>query len=267
MNKKLPNTPSNDAIADSRSPFRDSRDGFKRICLLAVGVVLIFLVFEDDVCAQSAASNSDPPRGALFDFSKKPAWLSGKSWFGKTESSNNVRDQAQNRDLQIDDGNRLAQNSQSYGSANSYSNNRQYSGNQIPGDSNQVQNLSQRLGAYDADNQLLNTEVAALQQKLQLANQYNQQLKEQLAGTTGQVQQIFNERQLAAQQITNLQSLLDQANQLLQAGARTAARTESTTNGMSLRKISMTNQPSGPASPARQILTVWPPVERLPNRE
>ena len=52
----------------------------------------------------------------------------------------------------------------------------------------EVQNLNQRLGAYDADNQLLNTEVASLNQKLQLANQYNQTVKQQLADTVSQIQ-------------------------------------------------------------------------------
>jgi len=86
-----------------------------------------------------------------------------------------------------------------------------------------VQDLNQRLGAYDKDNQLLNTEVAALEQKLQLANQYNQTLKEQLAGVSSQVQQTFAERQAAAQQIAMLQSQLQQATQALRTAQQRAA--------------------------------------------
>ena len=53
---------------------------------------------------------------------------------------------------------------------------------------NQVNALNQRASAFDSDNQLLNTEVAGLKQKLELANQYNQTLKEQLADTSGRIQ-------------------------------------------------------------------------------
>ena len=75
--------------------------------------------------------------------------------------------------------------------------------------------LNERLGAFDNDNQLLNTEVAGLQQKLDLANQYNSQLKEQLAGTTNQVSQLFAERESAAQQVASLRMQLEQVNQNL----------------------------------------------------
>ena len=91
----------------------------------------------------------------------------------------------------------------------------------------EMQNLNQRLGAFDSDNQLLNTEVAALQQKLQLASQYNQTLKEQLAGTSSQVQQTFAERQNAAQQIASLQGQLNQANQNLQVAQQQSQRSAS----------------------------------------
>jgi flagellar motor protein MotB len=97
-------------------------------------------------------------------------------------------------------------------------------GQQFSNNTRELQNLNQRLGAFDSDNQLLNTEVAALQQKLQLANQYNQTLKEQLAGTSSQVQQGFSERQNAAQQIANLQSQLSRANQNLQVAQQQSQR-------------------------------------------
>ena len=63
---------------------------------------------------------------------------------------------------------------------------------------NQYQNLNQRLSAYDTDNQLLNTELAALKQKLELANQYGLQLKQQLADTSTRIQESESARQQAA---------------------------------------------------------------------
>ena len=75
---------------------------------------------------------------------------------------------------------------------------------------NEVQNLNQRLGAYDSDNQLLNTEVAALKQKLQLANQYNQTLKQQLADNSGRIQQSELEKQSAFQQLASAQMQMEQ---------------------------------------------------------
>ena len=65
---------------------------------------------------------------------------------------------------------------------------------------NQVNTLNQRASAFDSDNQLLNTEVAGLKQKLELANQYNQTLKEQLADTSGRIQQSEIERNKAIAQ-------------------------------------------------------------------
>ena len=78
---------------------------------------------------------------------------------------------------------------------------------------NQLQNLNQRLGAYDSDNQLLNTEVAGLKQKLELANQYNQTLKQQLADTSTRVQQSELEKQSAIQQMAATQMQYEQLNQ------------------------------------------------------
>ncbi len=91
----------------------------------------------------------------------------------------------------------------------------------------EVQNLNQRLGAFDADNQLLNTEVATLQQKLQLANQYNQTLKEQLAGTASQVQQSFSQQQAAARQVAALQQQLSQANENLRLAQQQTQQAQS----------------------------------------
>ena len=181
------------AIGSQLNLFTCAADCLRRVSFRALSFLMLagFLGLVFTGCQQPAAK-SPGSSGALFDLSKRPQWFSGKSLFANNDATNRNQYNAQIPDLQINDGSQFANNA-----------------------ANQVQNLNQRVGAYDADNQLLNTEVAGLQQKLQLANQYNQQLKEQLAGTTGQVQQVFSERQSAAQQIASLQTQLEQANQNL----------------------------------------------------
>jgi flagellar motor protein MotB len=159
---------------------------------------------------QRRASNGQVGSDALFDLSKRPTWMGGNSQYANNGSANpknsSIYD-SQIPDLNINDG--------SSGSGQQLANN----------GASQVQNLNQRIGAFDVDNQLLNTEVASLQQKLQLANQYNQQLKEQLAGTTSQVQQVFSERQTAAQQVAALQMQLEQSKQNLRLAQTTGQPT------------------------------------------
>lgn len=82
--------------------------------------------------------------------------------------------------------------------------------------SSQINELNQRVGAFDVDNQQLHTEIAGLQQKLQLANEYNQTLKQQLADTSGQVQQIQMEKVAIEQQYANTQVQMQQLNQRTQ---------------------------------------------------
>ena len=74
-----------------------------------------------------------------------------------------------------------------------------------PGIAQQYGRIQQQLGAYDADNQLLNTEVATLQQKLELSNQYNQTLKQQLADTSDRISQTGNQTRIDQQQFASLQ--------------------------------------------------------------
>ena len=77
----------------------------------------------------------------------------------------------------------------------------------------QVNSLNQRVTAFDADNQLLNTELASLKQKLQLSENYGQTLKQQLAESSSQIQQFDRERQGSAQQIAAAQLQLQQLQQ------------------------------------------------------
>ena len=78
---------------------------------------------------------------------------------------------------------------------------------------NQFNSLNQRASAFDSDNQLLNTEVAGLKQKLELANQYNQTLKEQLADTSGRIQQSELERGKAIADAQRFKQLAQQQQQ------------------------------------------------------
>lgn len=66
--------------------------------------------------------------------------------------------------------------------------------------SRQMNDMSQQLSRFDADNQGLHGQVATLQQKLDAANNYNYQLKQQLRDATVQLQQVQqNPGQLAQQ--------------------------------------------------------------------
>lgn len=85
-----------------------------------------------------------------------------------------------------------------------------YAQNQL---ASQVNSLNQRVTAYDADNQLLNTELASLKQKLQLSESYGQTLKQQLADSASQIQQFDLERQGSAQQLAAAQQQLQQFSQ------------------------------------------------------
>lgn len=88
----------------------------------------------------------------------------------------------------------------------------------------ELNNLNQRVGSFDSDNQQLNIQVAGLKQKLQVANDYNNQLKQQLTDNSSQMQQFQLERQSIEQQLANAQlSLSQNQQQLAQANQ---ARTE-----------------------------------------
>jgi len=110
--------------------------------------------------------------GGLLGFGSRPASGANSSWFGNGGFNGSSF------------GNPFAQNQQQLPQSGNAGFG-QIPGGQLPGGSGttnpfnqEYSRLSQRIGAYDADNELLNTEVATLQQKLELANQYNQTLKQ-----------------------------------------------------------------------------------------
>ena len=64
----------------------------------------------------------------------------------------------------------------------------------------QIEQLRERVGRFDSDNHDLQTVVASLQQKLQVANDMNLQLRGQLKETTGRLEQAVTAQQQAEQQ-------------------------------------------------------------------
>ena len=72
--------------------------------------------------------------------------------------------------------------------------------NQLAG---QIETLNNQVRQYDSDNQNLNAQVAALQQRLQIANSYNDQLKQQLGDQLAQLQQTRVQLQQASALASN----------------------------------------------------------------
>lgn len=133
-------------------------------------------------CQGNNSSSTSP-----FDLSQRPRLFGNDSIFTSQNNSKNDRYSLDLPDLQIDEGLRKS-----------------------------YDELSQRMGTFDSDNQILNTEIAGLQHKLDLINQYNQQLKDQLAGASNQISQIFAERESAQQTIASLRIQLEQSERNLQ---------------------------------------------------
>jgi flagellar motor protein MotB len=76
--------------------------------------------------------------------------------------------------------------------------------------------------ALDSDNQLLNTELASLKQRLQLANDYSQTLKQQLADSARQIQQFGGQNQSASQQLAAAQQRIRQLEGQVELAAQNA---------------------------------------------
>ncbi len=147
---------------------------------------------------------------------------------------------------------------------------------------NQVQQLNQRLGAYDNDNQLLNTEVASLKQKLQLASQFNQTLKSQLADTTSRIQRSEMEKNSALQQLAAAKSQFGQSGNATQTaqGFGQAGQTPNRLAGFSggsvpaggatirannslMQKLSNIQIPGGQARMDGDVIRIEFPTDRM----
>ncbi len=179
--------------------------------------------------------------GGLFGFGNRPVSSSGSSLFGGGGFGGSSFS------------NPFARNQQVAQAANSGLGQiaGQFGGGQIPSGSAAGSNpfqfnqehsrLSQRIGAYDADNELLNTEVATLQQKLELANQYNQTLKQQLSDMTGRINRSGSQDRINQQQFVGLQQQVQQLTQRIQEQDSLLAQRQS-------RLDSLQNRPFQPAS-------------------
>ena len=162
-------------------------------------------------------------------------WGSGQgSWFNRTASNQNAAAGTQRSSFWQNpfSRNRVAQNplGQSPFGQNPFGQNRfaQNNSNNVQIQTNSPQeyqqyaqlaqeldSLNQQVGSFDSDNQQLHIEVAGLKQKLQVANDYNNQLKQQITDNTTQLQQFQFEKQSVEQQLANTQLTLNQSQQQL----------------------------------------------------
>ena len=128
---------------------------------------------------------------------------------------------------------------------------------------NQVNSLNQRLGTFDADNQQLQTEVAALQQKLQVANDYNYQLKQQLADNASQFQQLAAMKKTAEQKLAQMQQSAQLASTPGDAPTRLAASATMPANNSLLTKISSVQIPGAETRMDGDVIRIEIPSDRL----
>lgn len=138
----------------------------------------------------------------------------------------------------------------------------------------QVNNLQQQLGAYDVDNQQLYTEIAGLRQHLQLAQDYNEQLKLQLTDTAAQFQQMQRERISAEQQLQQLtQQVRSQQEQLASLNmarsgnggvpAQQAGRATIRANNSLLQKLDTIQIPGGEVRMDGDVIRIAFPSDAL----
>lgn len=149
--------------------------------------------------------------GGLFGFGNRP--LNPSSAFGATPNPNAGSGIAFNNPFQSGPATFNSTNTAFNQDFNSAAGNNSFASNPMAGTGQEFARINQQLGAFDADNQLLNTEVATLQQKLELANQYNQTLKQQLADTSDRINRTGNQERINAQQYASMQQRIEQLNQ------------------------------------------------------
>jgi flagellar motor protein MotB len=99
----------------------------------------------------------------------------------------------------------------------------------------QIQELNQRIGSFDSDNHDLQTVVASLQQKLQISNDMNAQLRMQLKETADRLEQSMLAQQTAEQRANQVSSSAAQYTQFNGATVRAI-------NGLMTKLPDLTNQ-------------------------
>lgn len=139
--------------------------------------------------------------------------------------------------------------------------------------------LNQQVGSFDSDNQQLHTEIAGLKQKLQVAADYNNQIKQQLADSSTQFQQLQLEKQNADQQLAQAlqqqQQVPQQQNSPFQQGQGQFASTTGgaptqllgsatvRANNSLLQKVSSVQIPGGQARMDGDVIRIEFPSDVL----
>jgi flagellar motor protein MotB len=245
---------------------------------------ILFSILITALCVSGCQQSGGGGRQAAFDLSQRPRLFN----FGAFQGG----------------ANRVAQNQTGWG----YSGGQYSGGQQIAGRSNsgytgqspngyspgynpqqdqqyanlsqQVQDLNGRIGRFDSDNQQLVTELAAMKQKLQVANDYTFQLRQQLADSTNQMQQIQMEKSAAEQQLANAQFQFSQSQQQMQqvsaatnqtanngpnnGGARFASATLRANNSL-MQKLPEIQIPGAQARMDGDVIRIEIPTDQLFN--
>ncbi len=202
-------------------------------------VILFCLAILLPVCGCRQPVGRQNPQSSLFDFSRPGVFGGGFAGGGGGDSLYSPRSASRGNDGLDGLGDLNIQT----GSPQEY---RAYS--QM---ADQVSQMNRRVGAFDQDNQQLHTEVASLKQKLQLANDYNFQLKQQLSDTSGQINQFQQERSASQRRLADRELELQRMAQDIQSrGAQNQFASNSSSNGGSGN--SGFNDYRGQAVPARQ---------------
>ena len=182
--------------------------------------LIIVLVMSTFVGCRQPGFQTTQTRPRLFN------WGTGQgSWFNRTASTQNVAQNTQRSSFWQNpfSRNRVAQNPFGQNGIARNANNVQIQTNspqeyqQYAQLAQELDSLNQQVGSFDSDNQQLHIEVAGLKQKLQVANDYNNQLKQQITDNTTQLQQFQFEKQSIEQQLANTQLTLNQSQQQIAA--------------------------------------------------
>jgi flagellar motor protein MotB len=149
---------------------------------------------------------------------------------------------------------------------------------QANGANNQLAGLNSQLRQLDSDNQNLHAQVAALQQRLQNANSYNDQLKQQLRDQMAQLQQAQRQLQQASSQYQQLARNASGSNsasspysnaaypapatQTSGAGSQFAGATIRANNGL-MQKLQTVQMPGYKAWMDGDVIRIEGPTDRL----
>lgn len=139
----------------------------------------------------------------------------------------------------------------------------------------QINSLNQQVGSFDSDNQQLYSEIAGLKQKLQVANDYNNQIRQQLTDNSYQFQQLQSEKQNLEQQLAEARAQVSNGSQYTQQPNERFASNRSGTptqllggatvraNNSLLQKLSAIRIPGGQARMDGDVIRVEFPSDNI----